>query len=439
MPSPLRGLAARFHARTHHLTVRYWGAFVVLVLLIGFAYQTGHEVFFRLIYLLLGLAALAFLWAAHSIRAFELERKVVTPRAQVGRFAEERFLVRNTGRFPKIWIEIRDTSELPAHRVSRVLNALRARTHWSFNVRTLCRRRGRFQLGPITVSTGDPFGFFVFTREIPATRAVITVYPVTVDLPNFAPPLGYLSGGESLRRRAHHVTPNVAGTREYAPGDSFNRIHWLSSARTERLIVKEFELDPVSDVWIFLDLERDVHAGQWEDVGAAEREELPLWFKRLELRLPPATEEYCVTATASIARYYLNRQRAVGFVAYARTREIVQPDRGERQSNRLLEALAVLRAEGKTAFGHVIGAEGMLVSRGDTLVLVSPSPEMEWVKSARAMRRRGARVIAVIADVNTFGGRGETHAAVLELSESDIPTYVLRAGDDLAQALSGSS
>ena len=78
------------------------------------------------------------------------------------------------------------------------------------------------------------------------------VYPPTYPLPGFSPPVGQVSGGDALRRRTHYVTTNVAGVRDYVPGDSFNRIHWPSTARTNRLIVKEFELDPLSDVWLML-------------------------------------------------------------------------------------------------------------------------------------------------------------------------------------------
>ena len=84
----------------------------------------------------------------------------------------------------------------------------------------------------------------------------IIVYPPTVPIHRFATPIGTLSGGEAVRRRAHFVTTNAAGVRDYQPGDSFNRIHWRSSARKDRLLVKEFELDPLADVWIFLDLSR---------------------------------------------------------------------------------------------------------------------------------------------------------------------------------------
>lgn len=425
---PLRSGAIR-------VTVRHWVIVLVWALLTAFAYQTGREIFFRLSYLILAGVTFSFFWAAYSVLAFQLERKLITPRAQVGRIAEERFLVHNTGRFAKIWIEIRDEAELPAHRVSRVLNALRAGARWGFSVRTLCRRRGRFHLGPVTIASGDPFGLFLFQRRLPNTTTVITVYPAAVDLPTFAPPLGYLPGGDALRRRTHHITTNVAGTREYAPGDSFNRIHWRSTARMERLIVKEFELDPLADVWLFLDMERDVQVGQWwEDTWNAQ-DLSQLWLSERTLRLPPNTEEYIVTIAASVAKYFLRKQRAVGFVAYGHRHEMIQPDRGERQLNRLLEVLAVLRAEGRTPFGETLEIEGARLGRNITLVAITPSAEIAWVKSAREMKRRGLRTIAVMADANTFGGRGETQAVAAELLASGIPTYVVREGDDLRGVL----
>jgi uncharacterized protein (DUF58 family) len=304
-------------------------------------------------------------------------------------------------------------------------------------VRTLCRRRGRFRLGPVTLAAGDPFGLFVFQRRLDNSTAAITVYPATVDLPTFALPLGQLPGGEAVRRRTHHITTNVSGTREYAPGDSFNRIHWRSTARMERLIVKEFELDPTADVWIFLDMERGAQAGQWWADAWDARDLASLWAgEHKTLRLPPTTEEYIVTIAASVAKYYLRKQRAVGFVGYGHEREIVQPDRGERQLNRLLEVLAVLRAEGVMRFREALTLEGARLGRNNALVAITPSGEMDWVRSLREMKRRGLRAIAVIADPNTFGGYGDAPGAAAELLASGIPAYVVKQGDDLQAVLS---
>jgi uncharacterized protein (DUF58 family) len=418
------------------ITIRHWALLVVWFILISFAFQTGRELFFRIAYLILGVELLSFLWAAYSVSTFRLERKLITPRTQVGRMAEERFLVHNTGHLSKIWIEIRDESELKSHHVSRVLNALRAGARWSWSVRTVCRRRGRFRLGPITVATGDPFGLFLFLRRMPGTLAAITIHPATVDLPTFATPMGQLPGGDAVQRRTHHTTTNVAGTREYVPGDSLNRIHWLSTARMERLIVKEFELDPAADVWIFIDMERAVQAGQWWEDKWDSSDLSQLWIaEHKEIRLPPNTEEYIVAIAASVAKYFLRKQRAVGFVGYGHEREIVQPDRGERQLNRLLEVLAVLRAEGNIRFGHVLGVEGARLGRNNTLVAITPSAEVSWVKSLRETKRRGLRTIAALVDAKTFGGQGDTQGTAAELLASGIPTYVVREGDDLQAAL----
>jgi uncharacterized protein (DUF58 family) len=419
------------------ISIRQWALFIAWAFILLFAYQTGHEIFFRLAYLIFGITLFSFLWSFYSILTFEIERQLITPRAHVGRIAEERFLAHNTGRLPKIWIEIRDDSELKSHGVSRVLNSLNAHVHSSWSVRTLCRRRGRFRLGPIIVATGDPFGLFMFERKIPNTTTAITIYPATVDLPTFAMPFGQLSGGDAVQRRTHHTTANVSGTREYAPGDSFNRIHWRSTARMDRLIVKEFELDPAADIWIFLDMERGVQAGQWYQDAWEARDLAQLWVnpQREQLRLPPNTEEYIVAIAASIAKYYLRQQRAVGFIGYGHQHEIIQPDRGERQLNRLLETLAVLRAEGTIHFGHVLTVDSARLGRNNTLVAISPSSDPSWVKALREVKRRGLRSIGVVADARTFGGYGDAELAAMELLASGIPSYVVKEGDDLPKVL----
>ena len=132
----------------------------------------------------------------------------------------------------------------------------------------------------------------------------------------------------------------------------------------------------------------------------------------------------------------MRKQRAVGFVGYGHQHEIIQPDRGERQLNRLLEVLAVLRAEGNIQFQHVLGVESARLGRNNTLVAISPSSETNWIKALRETKRRGLRAIAALTDVNTFGGHGDTKGAAAELLASGIPTYVAHEGDDLQAVLS---
>ena len=405
------------------------------------------SILFNLVYLFGGLLIFSFLWAWLNLHWIRVTRQTRSRRSQVGKYAEERFVVENTGPLPKLWIEVRDQSELPGHLVSRVVNSLPAHRQRSWAVKTVCYQRGQFALGPVTLYSGDPFGLFLMQRAINLTSYVV-VYPPTFDLPTFSPPIGQLPGGDALRRRTHYITTNVSGVRDYAPGDSFNRIHWRSTARTDRLIVKEFELDPMADFWLFLDMEKEVQAGS--PGGPPPDITIPPLLRVLRegptrFELAPNTEEYAIAVTASLAKHFLERNRSVGLVTYARARkrEFLQTDRGERQLARLLEILAVTHADGLIPLAQVLITETLQLPRDTTVVVITSSTSLDWVAAMRHIATRGVRPIAVVIDPVTFPQPESPHRyerrtsdVVSDLVMGGIPTYPVRYGDPLEVALS---
>jgi uncharacterized protein (DUF58 family) len=416
---------------------RAWLFILIGIACLVLALITGRDLFYNMVYLIGLMLVFSFLWTWLSISSVRLARRTRSRRSAVGKVAEESFTVVNTGFLPKVWLEVHDHSTLPHHHVSQVLNALlpKRRRHWA--VRTICRRRGQFRLGPVTLASGDPLGLFKFTRELEATSSMV-VYPAVISIPSFVPPLGQLPGGDAVRRRTHHITTNVSGVRDYAPGDSFNRIHWRSTARTGRLIVKEFELDPTADIWIFPDMYSRVQ----HSLPIAEQEFEDLWLaimrgtRRSEIELDPSTEEYAVTAAASVAQHFVHRERAVGMIAYGQSREVLQPDRGHRQLTKILETLAMIRAQGEVPFHQVLLSEGERLGRGVTLVIITPSLDRSWVAATRDLTRRGIRIVVILIDPASFGGPGGSEQILFELRASSIPTYLVHNGDDLTQALS---
>lgn len=407
---------------------------LLLLCAIG-ALVTGRQLFYNLVYLWLTIIIIAGVWTWTAINRIRIGRHTRALRAQVGRPLEERLSVRNTSPVPKLWLEVRDHSDLPGHEASLVVDSLGPNRERVWVVRTLCRERGRFQLGPLSLTSGDPFGLFQVTRKVPQTTHIV-VYPMTVDLPDFTLPLGPMPGGDALRRRTHYVTANAAGVRDYAPGDSFNRIHWASTARRDRLIVKEFELDPLSDIWLFLDGDRTVQAS----LPPTEPEPGPLnvlWPTKAErVTLPPSTEEYAVSVTASLAQYFVRHDRTVGLLTYGHTRDVVQPDRGERQLTKMLETLAMFRAQSRIPLADALTMEAQQLPRWTTLILVTSSGDMQWVLGAQALKRHGLRVIAVVVDASTFGGYNANAGTVEALWSAGIPAFRVKYGDDLVQALS---
>jgi uncharacterized protein (DUF58 family) len=406
-----------------------------------FAFNSGRELAFNIAYLLSAIFLLSYLWAWTSIRFVQINRYTRARRSQVGEFFEETLEVRNRSRLPKLWLELRDYSTIPFHDVSQVISGLQGRATQRWQVRTLCQQRGYYRLGPLSLHSGDPLGLFSVSQELAYTSALV-IYPAVVELTAFRPPVADLAGGEALSRRAQYLTTNVSGVRDYAPGDSFNRIHWLSTARTGRLITKEFELDPSADIWIFLDLFHGAHSSlPWQP----KRPEMSIFSlaharkRERTLFIPPSTTEYAVTAAASIARYFLLRNRSVGMIWQAESRYLLQTDRGERQIRKILEALAVVQAVGTMPLAQVLTTEGVRLNRNTTILAITADPSPMWARSLREMRRRGVNSIAVLLDGASFGLRAPYEELHHELRLINVPTYHIHQGDAIEQALSQSN
>ena len=80
--------------------------------------------------------------------------------------------------------------------------------------------------------------------------------------PDFASPAIHLTGDGSRRQRANIISTDVSSVREYTAGDSVSRIHWLSTARVNQLMVKQFDRGSASHVWVLFDQHRDSQAGR---------------------------------------------------------------------------------------------------------------------------------------------------------------------------------
>jgi len=398
---------------------------------------TGRDLVYSLAYVLGLLIIASFVWSWSSINWLHISRLTRTRRTQVGRPLEERFTVTNTSFLPKLWVEVRDQSDLPGHFASNVVHGLGNKGQESWRVVTRCSRRGRYRLGPLRLSTSDPFGLFPMHRELPATTHVV-VYPQTLEIHHFALPIGILPGGDALHRRTHHITTNVSGVRDYMPGDSFGRIHWPSTARRDRLIAKEFELDPLADIWIALDMSTWSHiAPRHQPEPEPEPDDLP-WMRPLEKEVAifPSTEEYAVTIAASLAQHFLRQDRAVGMLAYGQSNEVVQADRGERQLNRILETLAVLRAKGEMPLQDLLNTESHLFARGTTVIAVTAAPDEKWAVAARQLSRRGLRVVSVLINGESFGGTRSSDPLAHLLAAGGMVSYMVNNGDSVTAVLS---
>jgi uncharacterized protein (DUF58 family) len=353
---------------------------------------------------------ICYLWARWNIAGLSVRVERTSDRLQVGQQLESTIRLKSRGMLTKLWLEVEDQTDMPGV-TPRTVVTLPSRGMRNWKITTSCSRRGVYSAGPIKVTTGDPFGLFRLTRECGEKQPLI-VLPQPQELPYFWAPAAQLPGEGAVHKRTHYVTPNAASIREYHPGDSYNRIHWRTTARMGRLMVKTFEMDPTSNIWILLDLDEAVQAGSGDE----------------------STEEYGVRIATSIAYHFLHKNRMVGLLASGRERVTLDPSRGAKQYGRVLETMAVARAGGAAPLASVLQEEGRRFGRHTTLIVVTPSPDQEWVVAMQDLVRSGTRLAAVLLDAAGFGAP----AAVLPiegLAAIGTTTYVVRAGADLSLML----
>ena len=119
-------------------------------------------------------------------------------------------------------------------------------------LRIAALHRGIIDVGPMTLARSDPVG--LLRREVSwPDQQTIFVHPVTVGLP--ATSVGEIHDLEGLPSEAV-VPADLAfhAIREYVPGDSLRHVHWRSTAKVGRLMVREYEESRRSRLAVLLGL-----------------------------------------------------------------------------------------------------------------------------------------------------------------------------------------
>jgi len=189
-----------------HIHRTFWVVLLLAGALLAF-YQYIHDiVFMRAAAAALLMIAIGFIWTLRSLRLIDVHRSALEYRQQAGKVFNEQFVVRNGSRWPALWLEILDESDLGVSHGSKFITWLKGRTRWSYATHTLLFKRGIYHLGPTRIISGDPFGLFHLEKVVFGSEQIM-VLPYFETISSFAISSGYLPGGKALRTRSLEVTP----------------------------------------------------------------------------------------------------------------------------------------------------------------------------------------------------------------------------------------
>jgi uncharacterized protein (DUF58 family) len=392
------------------------------------------EIFIQLTSLCSLVIISCYIWTYLSVRQIDVSRKSRIYRQNVGEYFEEYFEIKNKLPIWRFWLEITDHSNLENFFVSRVISSLGPNQLRSFSSYTLLRKRGAFQLGPISITSGDPFGLFFSRIEID-NEVVLLVFPFYELLKQHTLHFGMLMGGNSLKRPSLETTPHAAGIREYYPGDPLNRIHWLSSIRKNQIMVKEFDQDPQASVWLYLDGQQTINTSIEVRKENEPEEKLWMYKKKSDIRLPCDTFEYAVSITASLSEYFIKQGRSVGFCCSGKKIEVLSSDKGERQLSKILEVLTFLKSNGDLPIRRLVETKIQSQGIGTTVILITTSTALELREVVEMIKQRGFYPILIILDTISFGGKSNPKNMKDTMIDSKISVIKIKYGEKIKDVL----
>lgn len=374
---------------------------VGLLLMLGgliFAAWFGQVTVALLLALLLAAAGLAKLWSRFALSRVTCERRLSQQRAFPGEQVELKVRLVNGKLLPLPWVQVDDEVPLgfaagahtePENRPGFGFLSHSAALLWytgiSWRHQLTCRKRGYYKLGPLTVTSGDIFGFYPRSIKTSLVDHLI-VYPRIFPVAQPGIPSVYPLGETRSERQIFEDATRTLGIRDYQPQDSVRRIHWKASARHQKLQSRVYEPTTTLKVGLFLGADTFPHTCPDDE-------------ERFELG---------ISVAASLANYLNEQDSPVGLFVNTRQTDsgqpvVIPPGSGVSHLIAVLEALAKTTSLPSAPFEDFMDAERANLPWGTTLVFVLSEPHKPVIERLAALKESGYKLIVVQVGSDSSG------------------------------------
>jgi len=400
------------------ITLKGISLLLAVIVLIAIAWNTD----ITMVYIFFVVAFVMFILSlAHTY--FNVPNIEVRRDVQETAFEDEvlniRMHIHNNLSRPVYFFELMDffpAAQPGKERISLFMLAVKPKGEVDFNYSADCYKRGVWKIGPIEVMSQDALGFFRIKKILGVVSDII-VYPSVFRILAFPPMAsGSVSWMGVETARISGDSHEFFGIREYQRGDAMSRMHWPSTARHNKLIVRQFERNAVQEATIVLDLMKG------HDIGAGRE----------------TTLEYAVKISASIAKFLLNTGVFVQVVGYTDEALVIPFGKGESHMFKILEFLAKVQSTGWHTLSETLEEASFLTPYSSTLVVTMLDNDMDALSSLVQFRVKGVKLIVAVLSVSTFGHSEEIEYLDTETAKKfdealvglDAHVYRISKGDD---------
>jgi uncharacterized protein (DUF58 family) len=308
--------------------------FAVFFLTAGFAFNNYFLIYFAILLLFSTIISLPVFHYKMNVEELRVHRELEKEKVFKDDFVHVKVVIENIGRSSFDYLEIRDTFNPQLFKLILGENFISTRIGPKATVRFSYvlepKVRGEYALGPLSIIIKDRLGFNSLERIVPNSVTDILVYPPYEDIKR----IEILGSKRSLqlnyglqRSKQKGLGSEFYGMRKYAFGDQFRLIDWKASARSQTLIVKEFESERDITVMILVDSSSSMAGGAIENTKF----------------------EFAIRACMLLTKVALTRRDNVGVFTFSDKKNLkfLKPGRGEDHFYQVLDFVARVKPEGK--------------------------------------------------------------------------------------------
>jgi len=376
--------------------------FAVFFLTAGFAFVNYFFIFFAILLLFSTIISLPLFYWQMNIEELRVHRELEKEKVFKDDFVHVKVIIKNTGKNSFDLLEIRDYYNPQLFRLVLGENFISTRIGSKglvkFSYVLEPKVRGEYPLGPLSVTVKDRLGFNSVERIIPNSVSDILIYPPYEDIKR----IEILGSKRSLqlnygiqRSKQKGLGSEFHGMRKYVFGDQFRLIDWKASARTQKLIVREFESERDVTVMILVDSSNSMAGGAIENTKF----------------------EYAIRSCMLLTKVALTRRDNVGIFSFSdkKNLQFLKPGSGEDHFYQVLDFVARIKPQGKS---RIVEAMDYFIRRFQKRSLIFLISDLEGnVKEiSQAVRKLVTFNHSIIA-INPFSPWFEIHE--IDLSSTD--------------------
>ncbi len=309
-----------------------------------------------------------------------------------------KIILENRNFLPFFGIEVSDYLSCAEKDKKRffIFDFVKAKKSLSISYSCVCNQRGKYLIGPLRIIYSSFLGFFRI-ETVYGLEKVLYVYPKTFRIET-VPPLtrGVLPWFGLNTISASGDEDEFFGLREYKKGDPLKRIHWFSTAKKNKLIVKEFQrCNFYQASLVFL-------LNQQENLGSGKK----------------SVAEYMIKIAASLSKYFIDGDICVGLLSHAGRVCSFMPNKGQEYLEEMFKFYAEAVAESHINMQEFVEEYYNLIPSNSTLLVLVTEKNVDVLIEILSLREKNVSVIALVILSSTFYSPPEKRENVRQIREN---------------------